>query len=205
MHLFLCWREMGDHIGILGHSIETYLWGDARASHTFLIACTDEHPMVLIEIDIGDHAKGIRKSMKLNIVELDDVPDIICKIEFIGETKSTTAFEHLIRSAHEYIKKYPNYHVLLNNCRTFVEYLIDQIPEFHESIPRRKGSILEYYHAQAKQENPGVIAKSKEFLKDTIVLHKKNRQYKYASELVLHIELPKLNNDNYVQIIETRF
>ncbi|CAF4221606.1 unnamed protein product, partial [Rotaria sordida] len=69
---------------------------------------------------------------------------------------------------------------LSNNCRTFVEYLIDQIPEFHDSIPRRDGSILEYYHAQAKNEHPGALLR------------------------ILHMELPKLDNDNDVRIIETR-
>ncbi|CAF2397021.1 unnamed protein product [Rotaria sp. Silwood2] len=204
MHLFLCWREMGDHIGILGQSIETYLWGDARASHTSLIACTDEHPMVLIEVDIGDHAKGIRKSMKLNIAELDAVPNSISKIEFLGETKSPTAFEHLIRSAHDYTKKYPNYHVLLNNCRTFVEYLIDQIPEYRDSIPRKNGSILEYYHARAKNENPGVLLKSKKSLRDIRDFHRQNRKYKCLGQLVLHVELPKLDNDNDAKVIYTR-
>ncbi|CAF4963159.1 unnamed protein product [Rotaria sp. Silwood1] len=195
---------MRDPIGILGHSIETYLWGDSRSRHTFLIACTDEHPMVKIEIDVGDAANGIHKSMKLNIIELDDVPDSICKTEFIGETTSPTAFEHLIRSAHDYVKKHPYYHVLLNNCRTFVEYLIDQIPEFFTSIPRRNGSILEYYHAQAKEENPGAIIRSKQSLKDIFVLHEKNRQYKYVSGLVLHIELPKFDNYDDIPIIYTR-
>ncbi|CAF4034386.1 unnamed protein product, partial [Rotaria sordida] len=98
MHLFLGWREMEDQVGTLGYSIESYLWGDARARHTFLIACTNEHPLVLIEIDIGDHAKGIHKSMKLNIKELDEIPNTISKIEFIGETSSPIALPHLIKS-----------------------------------------------------------------------------------------------------------
>ncbi|CAF1047677.1 unnamed protein product [Rotaria sordida] len=204
MHLFLCWREMEDRIGTLGYSIETYLWGDSRARHTFLIACTDEHPLVFIEIDVGNPEKGIHKSMKLNIKELDEIPNTISKIEFIGETSSPIALPHLIKSAYDYVKEHPNYHVLLNNCRTFVEYLIDQMPEFHNSIPRRNGSILEYYHAQAKNEHPGALLRSKRFLKDIHDFHRRNREYKYASLLVLHMELPKLDNDNDVRIIETR-
>ncbi|CAF4066637.1 unnamed protein product [Rotaria sordida] len=171
MHLFLCWREMEDRIGTLGYSIETYLWGDSRARHTFLIACTDEHPLVFIEIDVGNPEKGIHKSMKLNIKELDEIPNTISKIEFIGETSSPIALPHLIKSAYDYVKEHPNYHVLLNNSRTFVEYLIDQMPEFHDSIPRRNGSILEYYHAQAKNEHPGALLRINPLINSTLNLN----------------------------------
>ena len=57
MHLFLAWREMEDRLSTIGYQIERCLWGDSRARHTYLIACTDEHPLVLIEIDMGDHDK----------------------------------------------------------------------------------------------------------------------------------------------------
>ncbi|CAF3951721.1 unnamed protein product, partial [Rotaria sordida] len=57
-----------------------------------------------------------------------EIPNTISKIEFIGETSSPIALPHLIKSAYDYVKEHPNYHVLSNNCRTFVEYLIDQIP-----------------------------------------------------------------------------
>ncbi|CAF3391259.1 unnamed protein product [Rotaria socialis] len=194
MHLFLVWREMEDQLSSIGHSIETFLWGDSRARHTFLIACTDEHPLLLMEIDLGDHAKGVRKSMKLNIVDLEEVPESISKIELIGEIKSPTALDHLIRTAETYIKEHPNYHVVLNNCRTFVEYLIDQIPELRDSVPRKNGSVLEYYHSRAKHENPGAIVKSKKMIRDIRDLHRHNKQYKYASQLVLQVELPKLDD-----------
>jgi len=196
MHLFLAWRAMEDRIGTIGYTIERCLWGDSRARHTFLIACTDEHPLLLIEIDVGDPKKGIHKSMRLNIRELDEVPDTICKIELIGKTSSPTALQHLIRSAQDYVKEHPDYNVLLNNCRTFVEYLIDQIPEFRNSIPRKDGSILEYYHSQEKHEHPGAIVKSKKLLKDIHDLHRSNKQYIYAAKLVLGVKLPKKDNDN---------
>ncbi|CAF0823300.1 unnamed protein product [Rotaria sp. Silwood1] len=194
---------MEDRISAIGHSIESFLWGDSRARHTFLIACTDEHPLVLIEADLGGHAKGIHKSMKLNIIELDEVPNSTSKIEFIGETTSPTAFEHLIRSAHDYVKKHPHYHVFSNNCRTFVEYLIDQIPEFRDSVPRRNDSLLEYYHARAKTQNPGALLRSKNFFRGICDLHRRNREYKYTGRLVLRIELPKLDNNNDAQVIHT--
>jgi len=142
--------------------------------------------------------------MKLIIRDLEELPNTICKIELIGETSSPTALEHLIRSAENYVKEHPNYNALLNNCRTFVEYLIDQIPEFRNSIPRKNGSILEYYHSQAKNEHPGAIAISKELLKDTRDLYRANRQYKYATKLVLDVQLPKQDDDNDVQVIGTR-
>lgn len=204
MHLFLAWREMGDRLGILGCSVESFLWGDSRSRHTFLIACTDEHPLLLIEIDLGDHSKGIRKSMKLNIVDLDEVPETISKIEFIGEINTPTALDHLVRSAERYVVDHPHYHVLLNNCRTFVEFLIDQIPEFRNTVPRKNGSVLEYFHARSKTENPGALVRSKMFLKNICDVHRRNREYQYASKLVLRIELPNLDNAKESQIISTR-
>jgi hypothetical protein len=165
MRLFLGWRLMEDRLGPIGHAIESCLWGDGRARHTFLLASTDEHPLVLIEIDVGNREKGIRKSMKLNIIELNEVPKNLIKLEFIGEIKSQTALKDLIQSANNYVDNHSNYHVLLNNCRTFVEYLINQLPEFENFIPRKNGSILEYYHAKAKYEHPGALIKSQRFLK----------------------------------------
>lgn len=205
MHLFLVWRAMEDRLSTIGHKIEYCLWGDSRARHTYLIACTDEHPLVLIEIDMGDHNKGIHKSMKLNITELEELPDATVKIVFIGETFMPNVLEHLLQSAKKYVKEHPNYHVLSNNCRTFVEYLIDQIPEFRDSVPRKHGSVLEYYHFEAKDEHPGALIKSKKKLKDVCDIHRHNRQYICAGKLVLNIKLPKLDSDNDVEIIETRF
>jgi len=184
MHLFLGWRPMEDRLGPIGHAIEYCLWGDGRASHTFLLASTDEHPLVLIEIDVGDREKGIRKSMKLNIIELNEIPKTTAKIEFIGEIKSQTALQDLIQSAHNYVFNHSNYHVLLNNCRTFVEYIIDQ-SEFQNLIPRKNGSILEYYHAKSKYQHPGALIKSKKFLKAIQNLHQYNKIYKSIDQLLL--------------------
>ena len=195
MHLFLVWRPMEDRIGALGHTIERCLWGDSRARHTFLIACTDEHPMLLIEIDLGDHEKGIRKSMKLHITDLDEVPQTISQIQLIGETKRADALEILLQSAEKYLKEHPHYNVLTNNCRTFVEYLIDRIPEFRDSIPRKHGSILEYYHSRAKEEHPGALITSKRLLKEIRDLHHETKKYDYASRLVLNITAATLNGE----------
>ena len=194
---------MEDRIGTLGYTIERCLWGDSRARHTFLIACTDEHPLVLIEIDMGDHERGIQKSMKLNIVELNELPKTLSKIELIGETKSADALESLLQAARTYVKEQPHYNALQNNCRTFVEYLIDQIPEFRNSIPRKNNSVLEYYHSRAKHEHPGALIKSKQLLQDIRDLHRRNRQYKYASQLVLHVQLPP-EEDN-TKTVQERF
>ncbi|UJR27962.1 hypothetical protein I4U23_009220 [Adineta vaga] len=205
MHLFLAWRAMEDRIGSLGYSIERVLWGDSRARHTFLIVCSDEHPLTLIEIDVGDREKGIKKGMNLKIVELEEVPTTISKIELIGETSSTTAFEILIRSAQTYVQEHPDYHVLFNNCRTFVEYLIDQIPEFRDTVPRKNGSILEYYHSQAKHDHPGALVKSRQLVRDIRDIHRRNKSYKYTAKLVVSPEIPdsrKIINNN---IIEQRF
>jgi hypothetical protein len=205
MHLFLAWRAMEDRIGSLGYSIERVLWGDSRARHTFLLACTDEHPLTLIEIDMGDHEKGIHKGMKLNIIELEEVPDKIVKIEYIGQTPSPTALQHLIQSAQNYVHEHPNYHVLLNNCRTFVEYLIDQIPEFRDSLPRKNGSVLEYYHSRAKHENPGAIVKSRKLVKDIREFHHRNQTNRSAAKLILNVQLPELDNDESTEVTDTRF
>ena len=142
--------------------------------------------------------------MKLNVVELDDIPKTLSKIEFIGETKSETPLAELIQSAYNYVNNHPNYHVLLNNCRTFVEYLIDQIPDFKNTIPRKNGSILEYYHAKAKHEHPGAIIKSKTFLKAIRDLHRFNLTYKYTNQLVVRLQSPLLhiNHTNTMQAIE---
>jgi hypothetical protein len=202
MHLFLGWRPMGDRIGHLGHAIEVCLWGDSRARHTFLIASTDEYPLVMIEIDVGDNKKGIRKSMKLNLIELEELPNTVSQLEFIGEDKSVTALTDLIRSAQTYVHDHPFYHVLFNNCRTFVEYLIDQMQEFRDSIPRKNDSILEYHHAKAKHEHPGALIKSKKLLKTIRDLHRRNKIYKHMDLLVLDIQLSQLNTDKHIQTIQ---
>jgi hypothetical protein len=166
---------MEDRIGSLGHAIEHCLWGDGRATHTFLIASTAERPLVMIEIDVGDREKGIHKSMTLNVVDLDELPKKLVKCQFIGIAQSQTALPDLIQAATKYVEAHPNYNVLLNNCRTFVEYLIDQIPEFRDSIPRKNGSILEYYHRQAKHDHPGALIKSKRLLEAIREHHRLNR------------------------------
>ena len=185
MHLFLGWRSMEDRLASIGHIVERCLWGDGRARHTFLLASTDDHPLVMIEIDVGDVQNGIRKSMKLNIVELNEIPKTLVKTVFLGQVKSETALRDLIRSADDYVKQHPNYHVLLNNCRTFVEYLIDQIPELRDSLSRKNGSILEYYHDQAKDEHPGAIAMSKKLLKTVRALHLSNQTLKHSLQSLI--------------------
>ena len=190
MHLFLGWRSMEDRIGSLGYTIERVLWGDSRARHTFLIACTDKHPMLLIEIDVGDQSKGIKKSMKLNIVELSEPPPTMSQIELIGESSDPNSLDMLLKAAEKYVKENPNYHVLRNNCRTFVEHLIDEIPEFKDSIPRKNNSILEYYHERAKMEHPGALIRGKKLLREVRDIHRHNRRYKCTEKLVLQYEVP---------------
>ncbi|CAF3475114.1 unnamed protein product [Rotaria socialis] len=198
MHLFLGWRPMQDRIGYLGHTIERCLWGDGRARHTFLLASTNEHPLVLIEIDVGDSKKGIKKSMKLNIVELNEIPKKIARIEYLGHIKSSQAYENLIQSANSFVNNHPNYHVVCNNCRTFVEYLIDEIPECHNSIPRENGSILEYYHVKEKHDHPGVLVKSQKLMKFLRDLHRHNKEHKSTAKLLFDLQSSALdiNNNN---------
>lgn len=150
---------MENRIGAVSNRIESFLWGDARARHTYLIAATNDRLPVVLEIDVGDRKRAIHKSMKLNIVELRHLPATLSKIELIGVTTSDDALDQLILVAQQYITDYPNYHVLFNNCRTFVEYVIDQIPDMSHQTPRSRGSILEFYHAKAKVEHPGMLEK----------------------------------------------
>lgn len=204
MHLFLVWRAMEDRISSFGHQIESFLYGDGRARHTYLLASTDEHPLVMIEIDMGDAKKLIHKSMILRIAELDTVPSNICQIQCIGYTSSPTALEDLKKAAEKYVQENPHYNVYSNNCRTFVEYLIDQIPEFRQTVPRKNGSILEYYHSRAVEEHPGALIKGKACLKEIHEYHRQNRDYKYAGRLVLNVhEIPKLNVNAEPDIINT--
>ena len=163
MQIFLAWRQMDDRIGALSHCIESFLWGDARARHTYLIAATDDHLPVVLEIDVGDRKRAIRKTMQLNIVELRHLPTRLSKIELIGVSPSVDALDQLIQAAQRYVGEHPNYHVLFNNCRTFVEYVIDQIPDLSHCIPRQRGSILEFYHTRAKVEHPGMLKKLQRF------------------------------------------
>lgn len=203
MYLFLGWRSMEDRIGHLGHTIERFLWGDGRARHTFLLASTAEHPLVLIEIDVGDTEKGIRKSMQLNIIELNERPDKLVSIEYLGHIKSPNAYENLIQSAQSYVKSHPNYNFLLNNCRTFVEYLIDQTPEICSSAPRKNGSVLQYYHDQAKNDHPGALVKSQKLVKLLRDHHREKKEFKLTEKLVLELQQSYLNIDNNtVQPIE---
>lgn len=175
MYLLLGWRSLEDQMGSISHTIEHVLWGDGRANHTFLIASTREYPLMLIEIDVGDKEKGTKKSMHLNIQELDGTPKNIANIIYIGKAQSPMALNDLIESAYIYVANHPTYNVLKNNCRTFVEYLIDRIPEFKESIPRRNGSILEYYHHKAKKEHPGILNKTKHLLEAIKEHHRKKK------------------------------
>ena len=142
--------------------------------------------------------------MKLNIKELYEIPNTTSKIEFIGETLSPKALEHLIRTAYDYVMKHPNYHVLSNNCRTFVEYLIDQIPEFRDSVPRKNGSILEYYHSQAKHEHPGALIKSKQFLREIHDLQYRNKQYVSAGKLVLDLRLFSVETPDDPEVVDVQ-
>ena len=205
LHLFLAWRAMEDRISHIGYFVEYHLWGDSRARHTYLIASTDEHPLLLIEIDMGDPHNGIHKSMKLNIVDLEELPNNIIKLIYLGETARSDALQDVFQAAEKYVKENPHYNFYSNNCRTFAEYVIDQIPEFHDAIPRRKGSILEYYHYIGKHEHPGALLKTKKFLKDVRDFHRHNREYLYAGKLVLAIQLPKPEYFQEPDIIETRF
>ena len=204
LHLFLAWRAMEDRISNIGYVVESHLWGDSRARHTYLIASTDEHPLLLIEIDMGDHRKGIRKSMKLNKIDLQELPSNIIRLIYIGETSRPDALDNLLQAAETFVTEHPNYNFYSNNCRTFAEYIIDQMPEFRDVLPRKKGSILEYYHSQAINEHPGTLIRTKKFLKDVRDFHRHNRQYLYAGKLVLDVQLPKPEYFNDDQIIETR-
>lgn len=181
---------MEDRISSVGYTIERVLWGDSRARHTFLIACTDDHPMLMVEIDVGDRSKGIRKSMKLNIIDLTEPPTSMTHIELIGDTQNPDALDLLLKAAEKYVKENPDYNVLRNNCRTFVEHLIDEIPEFRDSIPRKNGSILEFYHEQAKKEHPGALIRGKKLLKEVRDSHRHNKTYGCTPKLVLQYEIP---------------
>ena len=189
MYLFLGWRSMQDRLSSVGHAIEYCLWGDGRARHTFLLASTPEHPLVMIEIDLGDGSKGFHKSMKLNIIDLEEIPSTMVKSVFLGHVKCPTAYNDLIKSAEDYVKKHSDYNVLSNNCRTFVEYLVDQIPEFHQNIPRKHGSILEYYHRQAKVEHPGALIKTKKLIRTIRNHHRTNLLCKSPGQLVLNMQM----------------
>ncbi|CAF4203072.1 unnamed protein product, partial [Rotaria sordida] len=45
----------------------------------------------------------------------------------VGDSKN----ENLIQSQDNYLYNHRNYYLLLNNCRTFFEYLIDEIVQYH--------------------------------------------------------------------------
>lgn len=195
MYLFLGWRSMQDRLSSIGHAIEYCLWGDGRARHTFLLVSTPEHPLVMIEIDLGDRSKGIHKSMKLNIIDLEKIPSKLVKSVFLGHVKSPTAYNDLIKSAEDYVKKHPDYNVLTNNCRTFIEYLIDQIPEFRENIPRKNGSVLEYYHRQAKVDHPGALIKTKKLLRIIRNHHQTNQICISAGQLVLNMQISSSDDE----------
>ena len=145
----------------MAYRIENFLWGDARAQHTCLILRTDDERLLMLEIDVGDVKHGIRKSMKLIVKPLEKLPEIFSQIELLGTISSFKVFEEILRLAEDYVTRYPKYHTLRNNCRTFIDYLVLQIPEFRERLPLRNGSVLEYYHARAKIDHPGLWAKVK--------------------------------------------
>lgn len=196
MHLFLCWRSMEDPIGALAQTIERILWGDSRARHTFLIACTEEHPLLMIEIDVGDRKKGIKKSMRLNIRDLDELPSNLLQVELIGETQRIDALDIILRAAENFVEENPDYNAALNNCRTFVEYIIDQIPEFIEKVPRKNGSILEYYHSKEKQEHPGALIKGKTLVREIRETYHKKKEYRTISQIKLPVAKAIANDDN---------
>ncbi|CAF1163477.1 unnamed protein product [Rotaria sordida] len=89
------------------------LFVDCRAIQdhipSFLLTSTGQCRLVIIEIDVGDSKNGIEKIIK-----------------FICEIKSDEPLENLIQSLDNYLYYHRSNNILLNNCRTFVEYLIDK-------------------------------------------------------------------------------
>ncbi|CAF4338283.1 unnamed protein product [Rotaria sordida] len=94
------------------------LFVDCRAIQdhipSFLLTSTGQCRLVIIEIDVGDSKNGIEKIIK-----------------FICEIKSDEPLENLIQSLDNYLYYHRSNNILLNNCRTFVEYLIDKKGQFH--------------------------------------------------------------------------
>ena len=109
--------------------------------------------------------------MKLMIQPLEKVPGVFSQIEWIGTIDSFKAFDELLRIAEDYVTKYPRYHTLRNNCRTFIDYLVMQIPEIRDGLPKKNGSVLEYYHARAKHDHPGFWTNFKRRIKTFCYLH----------------------------------
>ncbi|CAF1448157.1 unnamed protein product [Rotaria sordida] len=83
---------------------------NSEVKHTSTGQCR----LVIIEIDVGDSKNGIEKIIK-----------------FICEIKSDKPLENLIQSLDNYLYYHRSNNILLNNCRTFVEYLIDKKGQFH--------------------------------------------------------------------------
>lgn len=156
MEVYLAWRPMKHRLAAMAYRIENFIWGDARAQHTCLIFATSDQRLLMIEIDVGDVKHGIQKSMKLIVQPLEKLPAIFSQIERIGTIDSFKTFEEILRLASDYVTRYPKYHTLRNNCRTFIDYLLLEIPEIREGLPKKNGSVLEYYHAKAKLEHPGL-------------------------------------------------
>ncbi|CAF1325600.1 unnamed protein product [Rotaria sordida] len=65
------------------------------------------------------------------MVELNEISKYIQRIEFMCQIKSDKLLENLIQSQDNYLYNHRNYYLLLNNCRTFFEYLIDEIVQYH--------------------------------------------------------------------------
>ena len=171
LHVYLAWRPMQHKLAALAYRIENFLWGDARAQHTCLVLRTDDERFLMIEIDVGDVKHGIRKSMKLIVQPLEKLPEVFSHVELLGTVGSFKVFEEILRLAEDYVTKYPKYNTLRNNCRTFIDHIILQIPEFRDRLPMKNGSVLEYYHARAKIEHPGIWAKTKRRIQLLCYLH----------------------------------
>ncbi|CAF1587706.1 unnamed protein product [Didymodactylos carnosus] len=141
--VFLCIRRLEDRIGPIGYKIEKFIWGDGRALHAFLMIwpLNDNH-LTVIEIGVTSS-----KKMILDIQQVDDFLPSIVQIEFLGVT--SYKLKNLINDAKLYTKLNRHYNAIFNNCRSLVECLLYKIPEFN-SLPRKKRSVLEYYHQQSK-------------------------------------------------------
>ncbi|KAL0482004.1 ATP-dependent Clp protease ATP-binding subunit ClpX [Acrasis kona] len=143
LRLYLGFQPLTDRIGPVLERIEMKIWGDARARHAYLVAIDENEEMTLIEIKMTPRKNLILVFKKIECFKMNTL-----QLEYLGATVLNIG--SLKSLSNMFIERHRRYSFHSTNCRMFVEYIIDNIPEL-SCLEKRNGSILEHFHYKAKK------------------------------------------------------
>lgn len=133
-------------------SIETAIWGDARAKHTYVVVQPAPHAAADASEPVWRRLEIIRGREATTIVA-DDLP--VAPVEgaallLVGWTAMTLS--ELNEAVDQLRENHLRYDAFRNNCRTFVDHLLPIVCNAGHTWPDGEASALEWIHAQKKAE-----------------------------------------------------